>query len=367
MSARPTALHDRHQACGAKMVDFAGYRMPIQYGSMIDEHMQVRRQGGVFDVSHMGEFFVEGAEAEAFLDRVTVNNVAALAHGQVQYSALMTPQGGIVDDLLVHRFDDTRFMLVVNASNREKDWNWLQSHREGAVALADRSDEYSLLALQGREAYQLVLELADQELADMPYYWFRRGSLRGIPLIIARTGYTGERGFELYVENARAVELWDLVLPALRGRGMGPIGLGARDSLRLEMKYALYGNDIDETTSTLDADLGWITRMRKARPFLGLDFLKQQKAAGLTRRLAGFVMTGRGIARHGQSCWLGDQRVGMVTSGGHSPVLGRAIGMAYLDLPHDAVGQDFEIDLNGRRSAARVVETPFVKLEVPCR
>jgi aminomethyltransferase len=349
------------------MVDFAGYRMPIQYGSMIEEHLLVRRLGGVFDVSHMGEFFVEGPQAEAFLDLVTVNNVAALAHGQVQYSAFMTPEGGIVDDLLVHRMDDTRFMLVVNASNRHKDWAWLQGHAGEDVHLTDRSDDYSLLALQGRAAYQLVLELADEDLAEMPYYWFRPGSLRGIPLIVARTGYTGERGFELYVENDKAAALWDVLFPALQERGMGPIGLGARDSLRLEMKYALYGNDIDDTTSTLEADLGWITKLKKGRPFLGLEVLRRQKAEGLRRRLMGFEVTGRGIARHGQACWLDGQRIGTVSSGGHSPVLGKAIGMAYLDLPHDRIGLEFEVEMGARRVVALVVPTPFVQPEVPCR
>jgi len=349
------------------MVDFAGYRMPIQYGSIIEEHLLVRRLGGVFDVSHMGEFFVEGPGAEAFLDTVTVNHVASLAHGQVQYSAFMTPQGGIVDDLLVHRMDDTRFMLVVNASNRAKDWAWLQSHVGEGVTLTDRSDEYSLLALQGREAYQLVLRMADQDLSDLPYYWFREGSLGGIPLILARTGYTGERGFELYVKNEQAAALWDLVMPALREGGMGPIGLGARDSLRLEMKYALYGNDIDDGTSTLEADLGWITKMKKGRPFLGLEYLQRQKAEGLSRRLVGFEVQGRGIARHGQDCFMDGQKIGVVTSGGHSPVLGKAIGMAYLALPHAVTGVDFEVDMGGRRSAARVVPTPFVQLDVPCR
>lgn len=367
MSAKPTALNDRHVACGAKMVDFAGYRMPIQYGSMLEEHMAVRRKGGVFDVSHMGEFFVEGPDAEAFLDSVTVNNVASLAHGQVQYSALPTPEGGIVDDLLVHRIDDTHFMLVVNASNRHKDWAWLNEHKQGDVTLTDRSDEYSLLACQGREAYQVVLELADQDLSDLPYYWFRMGSLQGIPLILARTGYTGERGFELYVKNEQALALWDIVMPEMEKRGIGPVGLGARDSLRLEMKFALYGNDIDDTTSTLEADLGWITKLKKGRDFLGRELLLSQKAQGLKRRLLGFEMTGRGIARHGQACYLGETRIGTVTSGGHSPVLGKAIGMAYIDLPHDTLELEFEVDLNGRRSSARVVRTPFVELEVPCR
>lgn len=367
MSAQATALHDRHLACGAKMVDFAGYRMPIQYGSIIEEHLLVRRLGGVFDVSHMGEFFVEGPGAEAFLDSVTVNHVASLAHGQVQYSAFMTPEGGIVDDLLVHRMDDTHFMLVVNASNRDKDWAWLQAHVGEGVTLNDRSDEFSLLALQGREAYQLVLRMADQDLTDLPYYWFREGSLGGIPLILARTGYTGERGFELYVKNERAGELWDLLMPALREGGMGPIGLGARDSLRLEMKYALYGNDIDGGTSTLEADLGWITKMKKGRPFLGLEVLQRQKAQGLQRKLVGFEVLGRGIARHGQDCLMDGLSIGQVTSGGHSPVLGKAIGMAYLALPHAVNGVEFEVDLGGRRCAARVVPTPFVQLEVPCR
>jgi aminomethyltransferase len=367
MGALETVLHASHLAAGGKLVDFAGYRMPIQYGSMLEEHLLVRRKGGIFDVSHMGEFFVQGPQAEAFLDRMTVNHVARLAHGQVQYSAMMTPGGGIVDDLLVHRFDDERFLLVVNASNRAKDLAWLQAHLEPGVEVVDRSDEFSLLALQGREAYGLVLELADQDLSDLPYYWFREGSLGGLPLILARTGYTGERGFELYVENARAAELWERLLPALQERGMGPVGLGARDSLRLEMKFALYGNDIDETTSTIEANLDWITRTKKKRDFLGKEVVLRHKAEGVDRRLVGFELLERGIPRHGQPCFLGDEPVGTVTSGGHSPVLDKAIGMAYLRPPLDAVGSGFQVELRGRRVPARVVPTPFVELEVPSR
>lgn len=367
MGARETALHECHLAAGAKLVDFAGYRMPIQYTSMIEEHLLVRRAGGMFDVSHMGEVFVEGPGAEALLDKVTVNSVSRLQNGQVQYSAMMTPGGGIVDDLLVHRYDDQRFMLVVNASNRDKDLAWIQSHNEGQATVIDRSEAFSLLALQGRDAYQLVLDLAEQDLSELPYYWFRDGSIGGIPLIIARTGYTGERGFELYVANERAAELWNLLLPELRERGMGPIGLGARDTLRLEMKFALYGNDIDDTTSTLDADLGWITKLKKKRDFLGREFLLEQKASGLKRRLIGFEVTGRGIARHGQECQLNGKPIGRVTSGGHSPVLGGAIGLAYLEVPHDSVGTHFQIDMRGRSAEAKVVETPFIQLEVPCR
>lgn len=367
MSARETALHGKHLAAGAKLVDFAGYRMPIQYGSMIEEHLLVRRKGGVFDVSHMGEFFVEGPGAEAFLDRMTVNHVAKLAHGQVQYSAMMTPEGGIVDDLLVHRFDDETFMLVVNASNRAKDWAWLSGHAGDGVTLTDRSDEYSLLAFQGREAYDLVLETADQDLSEMPYYWFREGSLQGVPLILARTGYTGERGFELYVANDAAPRLWDLLFPKLQERGMGPIGLGARDSLRLEMKFALYGNDIDDTTSTIEANLDWITKAKKKSDFLGKDVVLKHKNDGVGRKLVGFEMLERGIARHGQACLAGGEPAGVVTSGGHSPVLEKAIGMAYLRPPLDAVGTEFEIEMRGRTAKARVVPTPFVELEVPCR
>jgi aminomethyltransferase len=366
MGAKETALHACHVEAGARLVDFAGYRMPIQYTSMIEEHLLVRHKGGAFDVSHMREFFVEGPAAESCLNRLTVNNVAKLADGQVQYSAMMTPGGGIVDDLLVHRFSADRFMLVVNAANRDKDLAWIQEHAPEGVTVQDRSEEFSLLALQGRDAWQLVVDLAEEDLSGMPYYWFREGTLAGIPLIMARTGYTGERGFELYVKNEDARRLWDAVMPAMRERGMAPVGLGARDTLRLEMKFALYGNDIDESTSTLDADLGWITRLKKG-DFLGRDHLLRQKDAGLSRRLVGFEVLDRGIARHDQDCFHDGQAIGRVTSGGHSPMLEKAIGMAYLDLPFDKTGSEFEIDMRGRRVRARVVDTPFVQLEVPAR
>jgi aminomethyltransferase len=367
MTAIPTAFHDRHVAAGAKMVDFAGYRMPIQYRSILEEHRQVRRTGGIFDVSHMGEFFVSGDGAIEFLNKMTVNNVSKLVDGQVQYSAMMTPEGGIVDDLLVHRFREDHFMLVVNASNREKDMAWLQKHNDRGIDISDRSDDYSLLAVQGRAAYDLVLELAEGDLSDLPYYHFRMGRIGGIELILARTGYTGERGFELYVKNENALALWDIVVPKAKELDILPVGLGARDSLRLEMKFALYGNDIDDSTSTIEAGLGWITKAKKKMPFIGLDVVRKHKSEGPPRRLVGFELEGRGIPRHGQSCFVDDQEVGSVTSGCQSPILEKAIGLVYLAPPLHEVGSCFEVDIRGRRVPARVVPTPFLELEVPCR
>jgi aminomethyltransferase len=367
MSTIPTAFHDRHLEEGAKMVDFAGYRMPIQYGSMLEEHRRVRRTGGIFDVSHMGEFFVRGEGAMHFLNTITVNNVSKLADGQVQYSAMMTPDGGIVDDLLVHRINAEEFMLVVNALNREKDMAWMLKHADESIRIEDRSDEYAMLALQGRDAYQLVLDLSDEKIEDLPYYHFRLGSIGGVELIIARTGYTGERGFELYVKNENALQLWDFLVPKAKEREVLPVGLGARDSLRLEMKFALYGNDIDDSTSTIEAGLGWITKAKKKSGFIGLEVVRKHKSEGVARSLVGFEIEGRGIPRHGQPCMIDDQNVGTVTSGCQSPILGKAIGMAYLAPPLNEVGSHFEVEMRGRRVAARVVPTPFVELEVPCR
>ena len=367
MTIQHTALHERHLSADGHMVDFAGFRMPTYYTSIVEEHKAVRARGGVFDVSHMGEFFVSGPDAESFLNRMTVNNVTKLVDGQVQYSAMMTPEGGIVDDLLVHRIDQEHFMLVVNASNRQKDFDWLMKHIQGDVQLVDRSDEYSLLAVQGRDAYELVVQLADQDLSGLEYYNFvPEGSMQGIPMIIARTGYTGERGFELYVRNEDALRLWDLLFS--KGEGwLKPIGLGARDSLRLEMKFALYGNDIDMSTSTIEANLAWITRHRKKVDFLGKEVVLRHRNEGVDRLLVGFELLDRGIPRHGYECYLGDEKVGEVTSGIMSPMLNKPIGMAYLKPPHCEEGAEFEVEVRGRRLKARVVPVPFVQLEVPAR
>ncbi|MCB9475195.1 MAG: glycine cleavage system aminomethyltransferase GcvT [Candidatus Delongbacteria bacterium] len=367
MSIKSTALLSVHEKLGARIVDFAGYRMPLQYTSILDEHQAVRQAAGVFDVSHMGEFFVSGTGVRAFLDSVTVNNVARLKHGQIHYSAMMTPQGGIVDDLLVYCQDDEHFMLVVNASNRDKDLAWLKSHCPAGITIDDQSDDWSLLAVQGPLAWPLIVGLSDEPgLDEVPYYWFRHGHLRGIPAIISRTGYTGERGFELYVRNEHAVALWELLFREGEAIGLKPIGLGARDTLRLEMKFALYGNDIDDTTSTIEANLGWITKARKG-DFQGSEVVKRHLAEGAPRLLVGFELVEKGIARHGHSCWSGDQEVGVVTSGAMSPSLGRPIGMAYLPPALAAEGSEFQVEIRGRRLAARVVPTPFYNPEVPCK
>lgn len=367
MSIKSTALLSVHEKLGARIVDFAGYRMPLQYTSILEEHHAVRTAAGVFDVSHMGEFLVSGPGVRAFLDSVTVNNVAKLKHGQIHYSAMMTPGGGIVDDLLVYCRDDEHFMLVVNASNREKDLAWLQAHCPAGISLVDDSDNWSLLAVQGPRAWPLVCRLCDEPgLDEVPYYWFRDGHLRGIPAILSRTGYTGERGFELYVRNEHAVALWNLLFEEGAADGIRPIGLGARDTLRLEMKFALYGNDIDDTTSTIEANLGWITREKKGE-FNGREVVLRHLAEGTSRLLVGFELMDKGIARHGNTCWSGDRQIGVVTSGAMSPSLGRPIGMAYLPPALSEPGSVFEVEIRGRRLAAKVVPTPFYNPEVPCK
>ncbi len=368
MSAKPTALLAVHQEAGARLVEFAGYSMPLQYTGILDEHRAVREAAGVFDVSHMGEFRVRGAEARQFLNQVTVNNTRKLEIGQVQYSAMMTPEGGIVDDLLVYCEADDNFMLVVNASNRAKDMAWLLKHAPQGMTLGDESDETSLLAVQGPKAWPLVCRLCDEGgLEELPYYWFRHGHIGGIPALISRTGYTGERGFELYVRNEDAVALWRLLFREGESIGLKPIGLGARDTLRLEMKFALYGNDIDESTSTIEANLAWITRHKKPVDFLGKEVVKRHLAEGPPRLLVGFELEDRGIARHGALCYKGDTEIGRVTSGAMSPSLGKAIGMAYLNSGEEAEGNEFSVDVRGKRLKARVVPTPFYKPETPCK
>ncbi len=368
MSAKATALLPVHEEAGAKLVDFAGYRMPLQYKGILHEHRAVRESAGVFDVSHMGEFRVRGAEARTFLNRVTVNNTRKLAIGQVQYSAMMTPEGGIVDDLLVYCEAEDEFLLVVNASNRDKDMAWLRRHAPEGITIEDESDATSLLAVQGPKAWPLVCSLCDEGgLEELPYYWFRHGHLRGIPALISRTGYTGERGFELYVRNEHAVALWKLLFEEGRTVDIQPVGLGARDTLRLEMKFALYGNDIDMETSTIEANLGWITRHKKPVDFLGKEVVRKHLAEGPPRLLIGFELLDKGIARQGATCHRGAEEIGRVTSGAMSPSLGKAIGMAYLRSDLAEEGSDFEVEIRGKRLRARVVPTPFYEPELPAR
>ncbi len=359
MADLKTALYEKHVALGAKMAPFGGYIMPIQYHSIQAEHLRVRETVGVFDVSHMGEFIVRGEGALDFVDRMTVNSVAKLQIDQAQYSAMLLENGGIVDDLLVYRFED-HFMIVVNASNRRKDFAWLENHQPENVELFDASEEYSLLAIQGRNAVELVQSLTAENLEEIKYYWFKEGVVADCPAIISRTGYTGEDGLELYVENKYATKLWDRVMEAGKSFSIEPIGLGARDTLRLEMKFALYGNDIDETTNPIEAGLGWITKSAKGE-FIGRNAILDVKKHGITRKLIGFEAEGKAIPRHGYDCFQGGDKIGHVTSGCWSPCLEKGIGIAYLATEFTQVGTRFEVDIRGKRIPAVVVDTPFYK------
>lgn len=354
-----TALTHIHEQLGAKMVEFAGYSMPIQYGSMRAEHVRVRTTVGVFDVSHMGEFFVTGADREAFVDRVTVNDVKAMSVNQVNYSCMCKPHGGIVDDLLVYRFAD-KMLLVVNASNIEKDWNWLQENLRGDVQMVNRSDDYSLLAIQGRDAATIVGKIADCDVTSIKYYWFREGHVAGCPGIISRTGYTGEDGFELYIENKYAPTVWHALFEQGRPFQIEPIGLGARDSLRLEMKMCLYGNDIDETTHPLEAGLGWITKLQKG-DFIGRDSLIKAKDAGLQRKLVGLELGDGAFPRHGYEIKSanGTGTIGTITSGTVSPMLNKGIALGYVPTGLSALGTTVAVDCRGKTATATVSKTPF--------
>ena len=352
-----TPLFDVHKALGAKMVPFAGWEMPVQYpGGILAEHRAVREDAGIFDVCHMGEFEVTGPDRNAFVNRVTTNDVAALAPGQVQYSAFLNEKGGVVDDCTVYRFED-KVMLVVNAANIDKDWEHVVAQKKGAnVRIRNVSDAVGLLALQGPRSEAILQPHTETILRDIGYYRFATGRVAGAGCFISRTGYTGEDGFELYCRAQDAVTLWE----ALAGPGRAtPIGLGARDTLRLEVGYALYGNDIDDETTPLEAGLGWITRIDKGAPFMGEAALKQQKLAGVQRRLVGFRMVGKGIPRHGMPTLVEGVACDVVRSGTMSPSLGYAIGTTYLPTSHAAVGSRFQVDIRGEALEAEVVKRPF--------
>jgi len=355
-----TALTAKHQALGAKMVPFAGYLMPVQYEGLNAEHEQVRQKVGVFDVSHMGEFFVSGPGAQEFLQKVSSNDVSKLTPGKVQYSCLPNDQNGIVDDLLVYCIAPEEYMLVVNASNIEKDYRWLERHLpKGGVSLTNRSDEYALLAVQGPLAVTVLQSLTTVSLDAVPYYHFTIGAMAGLEeVIISATGYTGAGGFELYVKNEGAEQLWDAVMEAGKDAGIKPAGLGARDTLRLEMGLCLYGNDIDDTTSPLEARLGWITKLDTG--FINSENLRFQKEQGIKRRLCGFEMVDRGIPRQHYKIYSAEgDEIGEVTSGTHAPSLKKSIGMGYLQKGYDQVDTEIAIGIRNRRLKARVVKMPF--------
>jgi len=359
MEGAKTALYEKHIEAGAKMVPFAGYMMPIQYESIKAEHEHVRNSVGVFDVSHMGEVWIKGDGAVDFVNSITVNNVSKLAENQAQYSAMLFDDGGIVDDLIVYRYPD-KIMMVINASNHDKDVEWIKKHAGNKVEIEDASDKMSLMAVQGRHAETILQKLTDVKLDEIKFYWFRQGKIADVEAIISRTGYTGEAGFELYVSNEDIVKLWEAVFEAGKEYDIRPIGLGARDTLRLEMKYALYGNDIDETTNPIEAGLGWITKANKGE-FVGREAILEAKSKGLTRKLIGFELEGKAIPRHDYLCFQGDEEIGKVTSGCWSPSLEKGIGTAYLKKEYTAVGTHFELEIRGKRISAKVVETPFYK------
>jgi aminomethyltransferase len=353
-----TPLHDLHVKAGAKMVPFGGWDMPVQYAGIIEEHRAVRRAVGLFDISHMGELEIAGPDALAIVQRLTTNDASILAIGQVQYAALCYDEGGIVDDLTLYRLADERYMLTVNASNIDKDWDWVTSRGTGAAEWTDVSADTALLAVQGPRAEGLVGRLADVDVTKVPYYHFTRGAVAGVPAIISRTGYTGEDGFELYVVADRAVELWRAVLDAGRGDGIQPIGLGARDTLRLEMKFALYGNDIDATTNPLEAGLGWIVKPAKGE-FIGRGAIEALRARGVERKLVGIAMVERAVPRHGYPIVHDGRPVGTITSGSFGPSVEKGIGMGYVPTPLSNVGTEIAVEIRGRAEPARVAKTPF--------
>lgn len=358
---KKTKFYSVHEKLGAKIVEFAGFMMPVQYSSIIAEHKAVRNSVGVFDVSHMGEVFVTGEKAADFVQYITVNDVDKLYPGRVQYSAMCYQDGGIVDDLLVYKFSDTKFMLVVNASNLQKDFEWMKQNNKFGVELNDLSDEYSLLAVQGPKAKEIIQQAYGKELG-IEYYNFIEGSIAGVDMIISRTGYTGEIGYELYFKGDEAVaeKVWNTVFEAGKEFNIQPCGLGSRDSLRLEYGFCLYGNDIDQTTNPLEAGLGWITRLNK-KDFIGKDALLKVKADGLKRKLCAMLSDQKAFPRHGYDLTINGEKVGVITSGTVSPVLDIPIAMGYVDIEYASEGQEINFNIRGKEVPAKIVKLPFIK------
>jgi aminomethyltransferase len=358
-----TPFTEKHISLGAKMHDFAGYNMPIEYSGIIDEHLTVCGSVGVFDVSHMGEFWVKGPQALPFLQKVTSNNVAALTPGKVQYTCFPNETGGIVDDLLVYHYEPEKYLLVVNASNIAKDWEWCVSHNTEGAILENSSDDMAQLAVQGPKAILALQKLTSINLSDIPYYTFTHGEFAGVDdVIISNTGYTGAGGFELYFRPADAMKIWDAVFAAGEEFGIKPIGLGARDTLRLEMGFCLYGNDLDDTTSPIEAGLGWITKFVDGKEFINRPALEKQKTEGTVRKLVGFEMIERGIPRHGYAlCGENGEEIGIVTSGTMSPTRKIGIGMGYVKPEYSKQGTEIYVDMRGRKLKAVVVRPPFRK------
>lgn len=358
---KSTALTNKHISLGAKMVPFAGYNMPVSYKGLNEEHHAVRNSVGVFDVSHMGEFILKGPNALNLIQKVTSNDASVLTDGKAQYSCLPNKEGGIVDDLIVYRIDAESYMLVVNASNIDKDWSWIKQHDTWNVDMKNISEDTSLLAVQGPNAIKALQKLTDVKLADIPYYSFVKGKFNGIDnVVISNTGYTGAGGFELYFENAFAEKMWDAIFEAGKEFDIRPIGLGARDTLRLEMGFCLYGNDIDDTTSPIEAGLGWITKFTK--DFTNRTHIEEQKVKGVSRKLVGFEMIDRGIPRHDyQIADAAGNVIGKVTSGTQSPSLNKAIGMGYVKTEFAKADTEIFILIRDKAIKAKVCKIPFLK------
>lgn len=358
---KKTKFYSQHEKFGAKIVDFAGFKMPVQYSSIINEHKVVRSSVGVFDVSHMGEIFIRGAKALEFVQHITVNDASQLYDGRVQYSAMCYNDGGIVDDLLVYKVSDVEFMLVVNASNKDKDFDWMRQNNSLGVEIVDESDEYSLLAVQGPHSKSVLQKICDKEL-NLEYYHFFNAKCAGIQMIISRTGYTGELGYELYFKGDESIadKVWNAVFEAGKEFGIQPVGLGARDTLRLEMGFCLYGNDIDQTTNPLEAGLGWITKLKK-REFIAKDLLLKLKEEGLKRKLVPLISDEKAFPRHGYELSVEGKVVGHVTSGTVSPVLEKAIALGYVETQFAKEGSKINFLIRGREIPAEIIKLPFVK------
>ena len=358
---KKTAFYKIHEKLGAKIVEFAGYLMPIQYSSIIAEHKAVRNSVGVFDVSHMGEVFVSGEKALEFVQHITVNDASVLFPGRVQYSAMCYPDGGIVDDLLVYKLADDKFMLVINASNIEKDFSWMKENNKFGVELKNLSDDYSLLAVQGPNSKQVVQKICGENL-DLEYYHFKQTKIAGIDMIVSRTGYTGELGYELYFkgDEKTAEHIWNKIFDAGKEYEIQPVGLAARDSLRLEMGFCLYGNDIDRTTNPLEAGLGWITKLKK-ESFIGKEALLKAKAEGLKRKLVALITEEKAFPRKGYEITSGGIKVGALTSGTVSPILDKAIALGYVETQLAEENTELNFLIRGKEIPAKITKLPFVK------
>ncbi len=361
---KKTPLNEVHRNSGGKMVDFGGWDMPVQYeAGVIAEHLATREKAGLFDVSHMGEIWVDGPDAVAFVNHLTTNDVSKLVDGQAHYSALTNESGGVVDDLLVYRFSDDKLFLVVNAATQDKDWAWISSKVGNYdIKLRHASADFCQIAIQGPKALGILQKLTETDLDAIKYYHFTTGKVDGVEAIISRTGYTGEDGFEVYADPSKAVQLWKRMMDAGAGEGILPCGLAARNTLRLESAMSLYGHELGDTISPLEANLGWICKLNKG-DFIGREPMLTLKEDGLTRKLAGFEMTDRGIARDGFDVYVGDERVGAVTSASPAPFLKKNIGLAFLPVQFAKTGQEITIDVRGKKLAAVVVPTPFYKRE----